>query len=214
MLPITIRCIKPDYVKLAVTRLCHFFNAIAHKVIDPAELSALSIEIAETLCPLEMVFPLSLFDMLVHLLGHIVDEIKILGLVFLHQMYPFERYMAVLKRYVRNRANPKGCMIQGYHTEEVVGSCTDYIDGTEQRSVPPSVHEGRWGGGGRGGRKTGNDEGHNLLAEVHAIILQELQMVASYATKHIDELRMLHEDKQDEWIMKLHKLQFGPWLKK
>ena len=83
----------------------------SHKVIDPTELSALNIEIAETLCLLEMVFPLSLFDMMVHLLGHIVDEIKILGPVFLHQMYPFERYMAVLKRYVRNRANPEGCMI-------------------------------------------------------------------------------------------------------
>src|SRR5437868_11115780 len=114
MLSIAIRCIKPDYVKLAVTRLCHFFNAIAHK----------------------MVFPLSLFDMMVHLLGHIVDEIKILGPIFLHQMYLFERYMAVLKRYVRNRANPEGCMIQGYHTEEVIGSCTDYIDGTQQLGVP------------------------------------------------------------------------------
>src|SRR6266540_5322786 len=131
MLPIAIRCIKPDYIKLAVTRLCHFFNAIAHKVIDPAELSVLNIEIAETLCLLEMVFLLSLFDMMVHLLGHIVDEIKILGPVFLHQMYPFERYMAILKRYVWNRANPEGCMIEGYPTEEVVESCTDYIDGTE-----------------------------------------------------------------------------------
>src|SRR5437762_5146278 len=45
----------------------------SHKVIDPTELSALNIEIAETLCLLEMVFPLSLFDMMVHLLGHIVD---------------------------------------------------------------------------------------------------------------------------------------------
>ena len=79
MLPIAIRCIKPDYVKLVVTRLCHFFNTIAHKVIDPAELSA---QIAETLCLLEMVFPLSLFDMMVHLLSHIVDEIKILGPIF------------------------------------------------------------------------------------------------------------------------------------
>src|SRR5437016_8325632 len=97
MLPIAIRCIKPDYVKLVVTRLCHFFNTIAHKVIDPTKLSALNIEIAETLCLLEIVFPLSLFDMMVHLLGHIVEEIKILGPVFLHQMYPFERYMTVLK---------------------------------------------------------------------------------------------------------------------
>src|SRR6266542_6389560 len=118
MLPIVIRCIKPDYVKLAVTRLCCFFNAIAHKVIDPAELSALNIEIAETLYLLEMVFLLSLFDMMIHLLGHIVDEIKILGPVFLHQMYSFERYMAILKRYVQNHANPEGCMIQSYHMEE------------------------------------------------------------------------------------------------
>src|SRR5207244_9783688 len=50
---------QADYVKLAVTRLYHFFNAIAHKVIDPAELSALNIEIAETLYLIEMVFPLS-----------------------------------------------------------------------------------------------------------------------------------------------------------
>ena len=35
-----------------------------------------------------------------------------------------------------------------------------------------------------------------------------------YATKHIEELRMDNEDKQEEWIMKLHKLQFSPWLKK
>src|SRR5438105_281730 len=154
MLPIAIRCIRLDYVKLAVTRLCHFFNAIAHKVIDPAELSALNIEIAETLYLLEMVFLLSLFDMMVHLFGHTVDEIKIRGPVFLHQMYLFERYMAVLKRYVRNHANPEGCMIQGYHMEEVIRSCTDYIDGAEQLSVPPSVHEGRLCGRGRVGRKT------------------------------------------------------------
>src|SRR5438128_11690598 len=118
--------------------------------------------------------------------------------------------MAVLKRYVRNRANPEGCMIQGYHTEEVVGSCTDYIDGTQQLGVPASVHEGQLCGRGRVGRETWN----NLLAEVHANILQQLQIVVLYATKHIEELRMDNEDKQEEWIMKLHKLHFGPWLKK
>ena len=102
-----------------------------------------------------MVFPLSLFNMMIHFLGHIVEEIKILGLVFLHQMYPFERYMAVLKRYMWNRANPEGCMIQGYHKEEVIGSCTDYINGTEQLGVPASLHEGRLCGRGRVGRKHG-----------------------------------------------------------
>ena len=64
------------------------------------------------------------------------------------------------------------------------------------------------------GRKTRNDAGHNLLVEVHASILQQLQIIVSYAIKHIDELRMDNEDKQEEWIMKLHRLHFGPWLKK
>src|SRR5438128_12420787 len=56
MLPIAIRGVKPDYRKLAVTRLCHFFNRITQKVIDPTKLVALQVEIAETLSMLDMLF--------------------------------------------------------------------------------------------------------------------------------------------------------------
>ena len=98
--------------------------------------------------------------------------------------------------------------------EEVIGSCTDYIDGTKQLSVPASVHEGWLCGRGRVGRKTWNNEGYNLLAELHTSILQQLQIVRPYATKHIEKLRMDNEDKQEEWIMKQHKLHFGTWFKK
>ena len=35
-----------------------------------------------------------------HLLVHLVKEISILGPVFLHNMFPFERFMGVLKKYV------------------------------------------------------------------------------------------------------------------
>ena len=31
-----------------------------------------------------------------HLLAHLVKEISILGLVFLHNMFPFKRFMGVL----------------------------------------------------------------------------------------------------------------------
>src|SRR5438034_9356111 len=91
--------------------------------------------------------------------------------------------MAILKCYVRNRANPEGCMIQGYHTEEVIRSCTDYIDGMEQLGVPASVHEGRLCGRGWVGRKTWNDVGHKLLVDVHASILQQLQIFSSVGHK-------------------------------
>jgi hypothetical protein len=47
---------------------------------------------------LETISPPSFFDLMPHLLIHIVREMKYLGHVFLHQMYPFRRFMIVLKK--------------------------------------------------------------------------------------------------------------------
>jgi hypothetical protein len=33
-------------------------------------------------------------------------------------MFPFERFMGVLKKYVRNRARPEGSISKGYGTEQ------------------------------------------------------------------------------------------------
>jgi hypothetical protein len=40
-LPIVIRAISPEYVKMVITRLGYFFNFITQKVIDEAELLGL-----------------------------------------------------------------------------------------------------------------------------------------------------------------------------
>ena len=40
-LPIVIRAINLEYVKMVITRMCYFFNRITQKVIDEAELPAL-----------------------------------------------------------------------------------------------------------------------------------------------------------------------------
>jgi hypothetical protein len=55
-----------------------------------------------------MIFPPSFSILFMHLLVHLVKEIGILGPVFLHNMFSFERFFAVLKKYVRNRARPEG----------------------------------------------------------------------------------------------------------
>jgi hypothetical protein len=47
--------------------------------------------VLKTLCQLEMYFPSSFFDIMVHLIVHIVREINYSVPVFLHNMYPFER---------------------------------------------------------------------------------------------------------------------------
>jgi hypothetical protein len=40
--------------------------------------------------------------------------------LYLHRMWPFEWYMSILKGYVRNRTHPKGSMIEGYTTKEII----------------------------------------------------------------------------------------------
>jgi hypothetical protein len=53
----------------------------------------------ETMCILEMFFP-PFFDMQQHLMIHLMDQILTLGPLYLHSMFLYERYLAVLKSYV------------------------------------------------------------------------------------------------------------------
>ena len=57
-----------------------------------------------------------------------MKEIDILGPVFLHNMFPFERFMGVLKKCVHNRARTEGSIASAYGTEEVIDFCVDFID--------------------------------------------------------------------------------------
>jgi hypothetical protein len=78
---IVIRAISPEYVKMVITRLGYFFNVITQKAIDEAELLGLKQFIIETLCHLEMCFPPSFFDIVPHLMMHMVDQKQELGSV-------------------------------------------------------------------------------------------------------------------------------------
>jgi len=102
LLPVAIRGILPKSVRQVITRLGMFFNSICHKVIEPTMLDDLENEAIVILCQMEMYFPPSFFDIMVHLIVHLVREIRICGPVFLRWMYPVERYMKILKGYVKN----------------------------------------------------------------------------------------------------------------
>jgi hypothetical protein len=88
------------HVKVIITCLCYFFNTVSQKVIDYKELDDLRAYMIETMCMLEMCFPPSFFDMQQHLMIHLVDQIYTLGPLYLHSMFPYERYLAVLKSYM------------------------------------------------------------------------------------------------------------------
>nr|AAV32185.1 putative polyprotein [Oryza sativa Japonica Group] len=104
---IVIRGILPHNVRATITKLCAFMNAISQKVIDPDRLEALQNDMVQCLVSFELIFTPSFFNIMTHLLCHLVKEISILGPVYLHNIFPFERYIGVLKKYVRNRARPE-----------------------------------------------------------------------------------------------------------
>jgi hypothetical protein len=89
-----------------------FFSAISKKAIDVSTLDQLQQDIAKTLIRLEMHFPLTYFDISLCLLIHLVDQIRALGPMYLHQMFPFKRLMKVFRRYVRNRFRPEGAWLK------------------------------------------------------------------------------------------------------
>jgi len=76
LLAMAIRDILPNKVGLAITRLCFFFHAICSKFVDPVKFDEWENEAAIILCQLEMYFPPTFFDIMIHLIVHLVREIK------------------------------------------------------------------------------------------------------------------------------------------
>jgi hypothetical protein len=119
LLPVALKGILPPNVRLATVKLCAFLNAISQKVIDLMDLAKLQNDVVQCLVSFELVFPPFFFNIMTHLLVHLVKEISILSPVFLHNMFPFERFMGVLKKYVHNRARPEGSIAKGYGDEDM-----------------------------------------------------------------------------------------------
>ncbi|XP_012853199.1 PREDICTED: uncharacterized protein LOC105972765 [Erythranthe guttata] len=113
--------------RTAVFRLCVFFNELCQKVVDRNKLEKLEEEIVETLCMLERFFPPSFFDIMIHLTIDLGREARLCGPVQYRWMYPFERYMKVIKGYVKSRARPEGCIAERYIVEECALLCSKYI---------------------------------------------------------------------------------------
>jgi hypothetical protein len=127
LLQIAITSTMPKSVAQPLIRLGCFFRSLCQKVIQIHDLNNLEDEIAEVLCQLEMVFPPSFFDVMVHLPIHLANEARLGGPVQFRWMYPIERYLCKLKGYVRNRSRPEGSIAEGYLAEEAITLCSRYL---------------------------------------------------------------------------------------
>lgn len=97
LLPVAVRGLLPKGPRIAIFRLCAFFNLLCQRVIDMEQLQKMETEIVETLCIFERFWPPSFFDIMVHLCVHLGREARLGGPVHFRWMYPFERlYFSIL----------------------------------------------------------------------------------------------------------------------
>ncbi|KAK1670025.1 hypothetical protein QYE76_058184 [Lolium multiflorum] len=178
-----------DHVRETLFGLCNFFDVISRKSIGVKQLNRLQEEIVEILCELEIYFPPAFFDIMVHLLVHVVDDIIHLGPTFLHNMMPFERLNGVIKGFVRNRARPDGSIAKGFLTYECISFCQNYLS-TENEDVglPTRKHVGRLAGfGHREGYRAmhvGIAGRHADFDRAHRVALQHIELVSPWVDKH------------------------------
>ena len=102
-------------------------------------LDKLQNELVVTLCLLEKYFSPS-FDIMIHLTVHLVREVRLCGPIYFIWMYPFERFMKVLKGYVQNCNHPEGCIVECYIAEEAIEFCTEYLSNVDAIGVPSSTN--------------------------------------------------------------------------
>jgi hypothetical protein len=102
---------------------------------------------------IEWELPGAFFDVMTHLVLHVVEELAICGPVHSRWMYLVERTLGTLKKYVRNQARPKASMASGYVLDETLGFVTEYMqmftqvrrrawDANEEEGVYGEVLEG------------------------------------------------------------------------
>ena len=76
---------------------------------------------------LEINFPPGFFDVMTHLVVHLVDELELCGPLHARWCYSVERYLGVLTKYVRDKSKPEAGMASGYMIDESLGFCTEYF---------------------------------------------------------------------------------------
>ncbi|XP_021984396.2 uncharacterized protein LOC110880131 isoform X1 [Helianthus annuus] len=218
LLPFAIKGVLHEKVRKTIISLCHFFNKLCSKVVDVSKLGKLQSDIVLTLCLLEKYFPPSFFDVMIHLMVHLVREVRLCGPVHFRWMYPFERYMKTLKGYVRNHHRPEGCIAECYVVEEALEFCSGYFKnmksiGNPYERVDERICTGKPLSGGGGAMIEVVDA--KLLDQAHLYVLRNTASVEPYIEQHMLELKNHNPraSRNSTWLQGQHSRTFISWFK-
>jgi hypothetical protein len=141
LMPLALCRSLPRSVAMPLIRFCKYFKVLYGKVIDADEMEHWEAEIAEILCQLEMIFPPSFFDMMVHVTIHLASEVRIAGPVQFRDMWSTERFVGTLKDFVQNMTYPEGSLAENYQFDECLTFCSRYLNGCATKFNRPSRHD-------------------------------------------------------------------------
>jgi hypothetical protein len=104
-------------------------------------------------------------------------------------MFPFERFIAILKKYVHYHARPEASIASGYGTEEVIEFYVDFIDDLKPIRVPKSWYKRTIHGKGTLGKKAYICADDFLFKKAHYTVLQQSSLLDPYIEEHKKILR-------------------------
>ncbi|XP_050889050.1 uncharacterized protein LOC127094234 [Lathyrus oleraceus] len=133
-------------------------------------------EAAIILCQLEMYFPPSSFDTMVHLLVHLVRKVRFCDPVYLRWMYLIEQYMKIFKGYTKNHHRPEASIFERYITKEALEFCSNYLLETKYIEISKSRHADRFEGRCTQGLNV-KSMNRDVVLEAHFYILNNLSVV-------------------------------------
>jgi hypothetical protein len=116
----------------AAAELGKFFRELCSRNLRVDVMERLREEIPLILCKLEMIFPPTFFDVMVHLAVHLPDVALLRGPVQFGWMYPIERRLGTLKNFMRNRAKPEGSIAEAYIESEILAYCSMYMNDADK----------------------------------------------------------------------------------
>ncbi|BBH02402.1 hypothetical protein Prudu_012946 [Prunus dulcis] len=127
-------------------------------------------------------------------------------------MYPFERYMKVLKGYVQNRTRPEGCIAERYIAEEAVEFCTQHLSDVSTVRVPSSK---KMGVSKPLSGCTVSVVDQDLLNQAHLYVLENTEEVLPYIEQHMIHIKTAYPKfrKRTKWLQDKHNSTFIQWLR-
>ncbi|XP_074560566.1 uncharacterized protein LOC141816719 [Curcuma longa] len=220
ILPVAIRKFFPKDICGTLIELCEFFKKITARSLHIADLSKMEEEIVLILCKMERIFPPAFFDIMVHLAVHLPREAMLAGPVSSRWMYPFERYLGRLKKYVRNKARPEGSIAEGYIVNEALTFSSLYMSQIETRFTRPERNKDvqpvicNLSVFSQQARVFGNQHNQKLPATLHKkahwYILNNCKEVDPYRNEH---LQLLSHKVPSNQLLQYHERDFPQWFR-